>query len=43
MKGNFQVRFLEGGGRVTARLHSAWLQGAYRLATRWPEGGPRVA
>ena len=27
MKGNFQVRFLEGGGQVTARLHSAWLRG----------------
>ena len=24
MKGNFQVRFLEGGGLVTARFHSAW-------------------
>ncbi len=23
MKGNFQVRFLEGGGLVTARFHSA--------------------
>jgi hypothetical protein len=23
MKGNFQVRFLEGGGPVTARSHSA--------------------
>ena len=23
MKGNFHVRFLEGGGQVTARLHSA--------------------
>ena len=38
MKGNFQVRFLEGGGQVTARLHSA-----YRLATRWLEGGLGVA
>ena len=27
MKGNFQVRFLEGGGQVTARLHSAWPRG----------------
>src|SRR4051794_9206445 len=25
MKGNFQVRFLEGGGLATARLYSAWL------------------
>lgn len=24
MKGNFQVRFLEGGGLATARLYSAW-------------------
>ena len=27
MKGNFHVRFLEGGGQVTARLHSAWPRG----------------
>jgi hypothetical protein len=26
MKGNFQVRFLEGGGPVTVRSHSAWLR-----------------
>ena len=28
MKGNFQVRFLEGGGLATARLYSA--KGVYR-------------
>ena len=27
MKGNFHVRFLAGGGPVTARLHSAWETG----------------
>jgi hypothetical protein len=26
MKGNFQVRFLEGGGLATARFHSAFTQ-----------------
>ena len=31
-EGNFQVRFLEGGGQVTARLHSACLPVGYRMA-----------
>jgi hypothetical protein len=43
MKGNFQVRFLEGGGQVTARLHSACLCGAYQQALGWPWGGLGVA
>jgi hypothetical protein len=34
-----QVSAYEGGLRVA----SGWLQGAYRLATRWPEGGLEVA
>ncbi len=32
MKGNFQVRFLEGGGQVTARLHSACLPVSHQIA-----------
>ena len=43
MRGNSHVRFLGGRGRVTARAYPAWLWGAYRLATRWPEGSLRVA
>jgi hypothetical protein len=31
MKGNFQVRFLEGGGLATARFHSA------KVCRRWKE------
>jgi hypothetical protein len=30
MKGNFHVRFLEGGGLATARLHSAKRPGIMR-------------
>ena len=43
MKGNFQVRFLEGGGQVTARLHSAWPCTGYLLPSRWLWGGLGVA
>src|SRR3954453_4708317 len=35
MKGNFQVRFLEGGGLATARLYSAWLMDLLARALRW--------
>ncbi len=31
MKGNFQVRFLEGGGLATARLHSTSAFGELRF------------
>ena len=43
LRGNSHVRLLGGRGGVTARAYPAWLQGAYRLATRWPEGSLRVA
>jgi len=32
MKGNFHVRFLEGGGLVTARSHSACLPVGHQMA-----------
>jgi hypothetical protein len=33
MKGNFHVRFLEGGGLATARLHSVKLDSRHENAT----------
>ena len=30
-------------GEPILGVASGWLQGSYRLATRWPEGGFRVA
>ena len=38
MKGNFHVRFLEGGGPLTARLYSAGTQGG-RSPVRWTRFG----
>ena len=42
MKGNFQVRFLGGCGRVTARTHPAHPEATLRLPSGYPEGYPQA-